>query len=380
MRIVQIAPYPLSSTHIHGGVEASVYGLAQEQSQANEVHVFDFPRIGGESVVEKDGKVIVHRYCNEGKRQFQTIKLVKRMAKDICTLYPEICHIHGTGLFSWLMYWKLRQKKQKVLVTIHGLVCVEKSKMLQKGVNIKKMLQYFYQGIVEKLFLSQLPFAIVDTVYVKEKVNVYPIRRKPEMFVIPQGINEDFFSMNCSANSRVLLSVGVISERKGHLLTLKAFERVREVGVEAKLIMAGSLADKIYFQKLQHAIEKSLFRNDISLYTNLSNNELKKIYQAAHLFVLHTEEESQGIVFAEAMATGMPIVSTMVGGVPYVIKEGVTGLLSEYGNVESFANAITLLLKDANLWQSFSTSAREISNRYHWSAINDKILELYSMA
>ena len=47
MRIVQIGAYPVSSDCIGGGVEASVYGLAQEQSLAHEVHVFDVPRIGG---------------------------------------------------------------------------------------------------------------------------------------------------------------------------------------------------------------------------------------------------------------------------------------------------------------------------------------------
>lgn len=380
MRIIQIAPYPQSSLHIHGGVEASVYGLAQEQGYANEVHVFDIPRIGGERKVVQDGRVMVHRYCNEGNRQFQTIRLVNRMVNDICALSPDVCHVHGTGLFSWQMYRRLRYKKQKVVVTIHGLVCVEKRKMLRKGITLKRVMQFFYQGMVEILFLSRLPFAIVDTVYVKEKVSRYPLCRKPEMFIIPQGINDSYFTIKCSVNSRILLSVGVISERKGHLLTLKAFERVREAGMEIMLVIAGSVADKIYYQKLQRAIEKSNFRNYITLCTDVSDKELKELFQSAHLFVLHTEEESQGIVFAEAMATGMPIVSTIVGGVPYVIEGGVTGLLSEYGNVESFANHMALLMNDDNLWQSFSTSAREASNMYHWSVICKKISEIYKMA
>lgn len=377
MRIVQIGWYPISSDRIHGGIEASVYGLAQEQSHANEVHVFDLPRIGGERKIERDGEVFVHRCCNEGGRQFQTIKSVKRIASEIIALNPEMCHIHGTGLFSWWMYRRLRRKKQIIAVTIHGLACVEKRKMLQKGVTLKLLLQFFYQGMVEKSFLSHLPFAIVDTEYVREKVNDYKIRRKPKMVVIPQGINESYFTMSCSTDSRVVLSIGAIGERKGHLLTLKAYEQVREAGTDAKLVIVGTVADRTYYQRLQDAIQKSNYHSDITLYVDLTSEDLKALYRAAHLFVLHTEEESQGIVFAEAMATGMPVVSTSVGGVPYVVINGATGLLSGYGDVESFANNISLLMKDGSLWKLYSASARQMSNRYHWSVISDSIVDLY---
>jgi glycosyltransferase involved in cell wall biosynthesis len=377
MLIVQIGSYPLSPDRIRGGVEASVYGLAQEQSNENEVHVFDTPRIGGDSAVETDGRVIVHRYCNKRSRQIQTIRLVKRMAAEICALNPDVCHIHGTSLFSWWMYRRLIRNKQKVVVTVHGLAYVEKRNMLKKRISIKRILQFFYQGNVEKRFLSHLPFAIVDTEYVKEKVNNYPIRRKPRMHVIPQGINECFFSINCSAHSNNVLSVGAIGERKGHLLTLRAFERVREMGLEAKLIIVGSVADKSYLQSLQKAIEESVYSKDIVLNVDLSDKDLKQMYQMAHLFALHTEEESQGIVFAEAMATGMPIVSTNVGGVPFVVQDGIWGLLSNYGDVESYVSHLAVLMKDKSIWQSFSSSAKQVSNRYHWSDICERIIALY---
>ena len=191
------------------------------------------------------------------------------------------------------------------------------------------------------------------------------------------GINESYFDISCSPDSRVVLSVGAIGERKGHLLTLKSFERVRLAGIEAKLMIVGSIAEQTYYQLLQKAIEESTFSNDITLHADLPEKDLMAWYQASHLFALHTEEESQGIVFAEAMATGMPVVSTLVGGVPYVVKDGVNGLLAQYGDVEGFANHIALLLKDDVKWESFSESAGQLSNKYHWSAIGDRIEDVY---
>lgn len=375
--IVQIGPFPLSSNHIQGGVEASVFGLAKAQSSTHEVHVFDTPRIGGSCVVEKIESVIVHRFCNLGGRQFEAGRQVAVMANEIQELHPEICHIHGTSLFAWLMHRELQRRKLSVVVTVHGLVRIEKLNALKKSISAKRIIQCLYQGWVEKRFLSHLPIAIVDTEYVKEKVNQYPIRRKPVMHVIPQGIDESFFSLNCSKDSQMVLSVGAIGERKGHILTLKAFELAEEKGMDARLVIAGTIADKQYLERLQKAIAQSKYKNQVSLFTDLTDEALKRLYEKAHLFVLHSEEESQGIVFAEAMATGLPIVATQVGGIPWIVRNEKNGFLTGYGDVEAFADNIQKLMSDVLLWQSMSDTSSEEAESYHWYTIKNKIIELY---
>lgn len=377
MRIVQIGSYPLSRDCVRGGVEASVFGLAQEQARNMEVHVFDIPRIGGKSNMDLDGKVIVHRFCNAGKRQVSASRRVKAMAAEIGVLQPDVCHLHGTGLFSWLMYRRLKRMDLNVVVTIHGLVLVEKWNMLKKGITPKRVLQYVYQGMVEKCFLTRLPVAIVDTEYVKEMVNRYPIRKKPLMQVIPQGVNKDFFRIHCSQVPRSLLSVGAIGERKGQLLTLEAFECVRKTGVDCSLILVGTVASQAYYKRLCEAIEKSEYRDDINLCIDVTGEELKAMYENAHVFVLHTEEESQGMVFAEAMATGMPIIGTNVGGVPCVVENGKNGLLSNYGDVNAFAKNIQCLMTSEALWQNMSKASVKAADNYHWTKIGERILQLY---
>lgn len=375
--IVQVGPFPLLSDHIQGGVEASVFGLAKAQNAMHEVHVFDIPRIGGSHVVENIEGIIVHRFCNQGRRQFAAGRQAVVMAEEVLALHPEVCHIHGTNLFAWLMYRELIRMKLHVIVTVHGLVRIEKLNALKKGISAKKIFQYLYQGWVEKRFLSHLPVAIVDTEYVISRVSQYPIRSKPVLHVIPQGIDEAFFSSNCSKDSRMILSVGAVGERKGHLFTLKAFELAVDKGMDAQLVIAGTIADKHYMERLQNAIAQSKYKKQISLYTDLTDKALKQLYEKAHLFVLHSEEESQGIVFAEAMATGLPIVATRVGGIPWVVENGRNGLLSDYGDVETFADSIQKLMSDISLWQSMSDISSEAAKVYHWYIISDRIIELY---
>lgn len=376
-RIIQIGPFPLSSDCIRGGVEASVFGLAKAQSVMHEVHAFDIPRIGGSHIVENIEGIAVHRFCNQGGRQFAAGRQAIVIAKEIETLHPDVCHIHGTSLFAWLMYRELKRMGMRVMVTVHGLVLVEKRNALKKGFTVKKLFQYLYQGWVEKRFLTQLSMAIVDTEYVKDMVNRYPIRRKPIMHVIPQGIDEVFFSMKCSKDSQMILSVGAIGSRKGHLITLKAFELAESKGMEAQLVIVGTVADKQYLNRLQNAIAQSEYGSQISLFTDVSDEALKRLYEKSHLFVLHSEEESQGIVFAEAMATGLPVVATRVGGVPWVVGHEKNGLLSAYGDVETFARHIQNLMTDASLWQTMSEISSETAHNYHWHTISDRIMELY---
>ena len=197
------------------------------------------------------------------------------------------------------------------------------------------------------------------------------------MHVVPQGISEEYFTLNCSFDSKVFLSVGAIMERKGHLMTLKAFEKLREAGVDARLVIAGVVASQSYLRQLKEAIRESKCREDVTLYTDSSDEEIRALYKQAHVFVLHSEEESQGIVFAEAMAAGLPIVSTSVGGVPYVVGHGNTGLLSNYGDVEAFAENMRCMMNDNEKWQSMSKASKVDSHCYHWTNINSSIMQLY---
>ena len=379
MRIVQIGSFPESSNCIRGGVEASVFGLAKEQSKESEVHVFDVPRMGGGYGVEMVEGITVHRFCNPGRKQFAAGRQVSSVSKEILALHPDICHIHGTNLFSWLMYRELKKMNLAVIVTGHGLVLVEKRNALKKHFSVKRLVQYCYQGWVEKRFLSRLPIAIVDTDYVKEMIMNYPIQNKPTMHVIPQGIEETFFSLRCSEKSNVVLSVGAIGERKGQLITLKAFELAENNGVQARLIIVGTVADKQYLKQLQNAIEQSSIRDKVLLFTDVSDKELMRFYEKAHLFALHSQEESQGIVFAEAMATGMPIIATIVGGVPYVVTHGECGLLSDYCDIDAFSENICRLMRDDELWHSMSDASRKAAQQYHWSSICLKIMNLYQL-
>lgn len=378
MSIIQIGPYPISPECIHGGVEASVYGLVQELAKSHTVDVFDIPRLGEKDRVERYGNLTIHRYTNPGTHNKDAVLRLKEMVRDIVALGPEVCHVHGTNAINKMIYFSLQHHGIKMILTVHGILREEKKQALLRKPSLKALYQYIVQSRDERELLEAASRIIVDTAYVEDKLKAYGLKHVPEMHVIPQGIDEVFYGIKCNPKSNLILCVGAISPRKGHIYTVEMFNRLRAKGVDAKLRIIGSLADKGYYEQLRQKIAESNYKEDISMEANLPREELLKAYAAAKLFVLHSREESQGIVFAEAMATGLPVVATKIGGIPYVVADGKSGMLCRYGDVDAMTNRVLLLIKDERQWNKFSEEAKEIATNYRWKDIAERIVELYN--
>lgn len=383
MNIVQVGPYPLSAECIRGGVESSVFGLAKELARSHVVDVFDYPRLAGKDTVERQGSLTIHRYKNLGKYNQDAIERDKEMLRDIVALHPDIVHIHGTGNLSGALYNAIKTYGIPVLLTVHGLLHVEKMNALRKHPSLKHLYQFIVQSRAEFDVLNKAQHIVVDTEYVSKQIEQLHVREKishlPWMYVIPQGIQQQYLSLLPTPTKEpIILSVGSISQRKGHLFLIKAFAKVHSKIPTVRLIIAGSLAEETYLAKMREEIDKCRLQDSIDILTNIPQEELLRNYQTASIYALHSQEESQGIALVEALAAGLPVVSTMVGGIPYVVKDGETGLLSVYSDIDSFARHMIRLLEDKDLRDKMAKSAREIAQNYSWKNIVQAIEIVYN--
>ena len=383
MNIVQVGPFPLSADCIRGGVESSVFGLVNELSNNHVVDVFDYPRINGKDSVERKGSLTIHRYNNHGKYNQDAFDRGKEMLRDIVALHPDIVHIHGTGKLSGALYSAVKDYGIPVLLTVHGLLHIEKKNALFKHPSLKHLYQLFVQSRAEFKVLNEAEHVIVDTEYVAEQIKHLYATKKishlPWMYVVPQGIQSQYLQASPKKSIiPTILSVGSISQRKGHLLLVKAFEIVHKTVPSAKLIIAGTLTEEVYYTQLKNEIEQQHLEQSVELLTNIPQEQLLRKYQEATIFALHSQEESQGIALVEAMATGLPVVSTLVGGIPFVVKNSETGLLSKYGDINAFANSMIKLLTNEEQRTKMSQSARIVAEDYSWSEIAKAIETIYN--
>ena len=95
-----------------------------------------------------------------------------------------------------------------------------------------------------------------------------------------------------------------------------------------------------------------------------NSNEIDKILCFSDLFLLPSESESFGLAALEAMACGVPVISSNTGGLPEVNEEGISGFLSNVGNVEEMAKNALFILKDKKRLAQFKNQAKESAFKF----------------
>ena len=168
-------------------------------------------------------------------------------------------------------------------------------------------------------------------------------------------------------NERVLIHVSNFRKVKRVEDVLRVFDKVRKV-MPAKLILVGDGPERPAIEKLCRELDTC---DDIKSLGKIVNPE--QVLAIADLFILTSETESFGLAALEAMAAKVPVISTNSGGLPEVNKNGVSGYMSNVGDVDDMAkNAISILKDDATL-AKFKTNAYEQAKKFDIA----KILPLY---
>jgi glycosyltransferase involved in cell wall biosynthesis len=103
-------------------------------------------------------------------------------------------------------------------------------------------------------------------------------------------------------------------------------------------------------------------------------------YANADIYVQAPSIDNMPLSLLEAFASGLPVVSTDVGGVPSMLRHGVDGLLVADNDADALANEVLTLLTDAALAQRFAESAHRTLAAYQWPVVRDGWLEAYRRA
>lgn len=142
-------------------------------------------------------------------------------------------------------------------------------------------------------------------------------------------------------------------------------------GIEATLTMVGPELDGSMQQCKELARQEGVCEQ-ITFTGKLSKQEWTKLSRDADVFINTTNYDNLPVSVIEAMALGMPVVSTNVGGVPFLIQNRENGLLVGVNDVEGMKTAIQLLLSDKDMASELSTSARNTAAGYDWQVLKHK--------
>lgn len=222
--------------------------------------------------------------------------------------------------------------------------------------------------------------AIADVVFAESNYtqDLLQGKTRPGALVLgPPGVDADFFA---PASSRpdpgAIICVGRLQDpRKNIRLLLEAYGVLCRHFAPPPLFLVGrqglSVTDMQYASQLGIA-------DKIRVFADVSWPQLRDLYQASSLFVLPSNEEGLGIVILEAMASGLPVISTDCGGPSTAVLQGETGLLTPVGDVYAFADAMRALLENKELsLQMGAVGRRRIEQRFSIESAGQVYLDVY---
>ncbi len=121
----------------------------------------------------------------------------------------------------------------------------------------------------------------------------------------------------------------------------------------------GPITDEVYFKNLKNLVSDLNCKKNVEFVGPIPNNNMNSIYNSSKLFLFTSKHEGQPGVILEAMACGLPILSTPIGIVPKLIHEGKNGFIIEKNNPKIIAEKISLLLSNEKLRKKIAIASRE---------------------
>jgi len=222
-------------------------------------------------------------------------------------------------------------------------------------------------GRWREILLRMTDFCVDAVTAVSKKVaDTHVSRRttkKDKMRVIYNGIEfkdyhiGDIFlmknNMGIEEGAFVALTVASLEAKKGHQYLLRALEILKDKGCKIKLLLVGDGRQK---EKLEREIIKKKLQNEVIL--TGERQDIAEFLRVADVFVLPSIWEGLPNSLLGAMAAGLPVVATAVGGVPEAVKDNETGLLVRAKDASALAAAIERIMNDKALREHLTQCAK----------------------
>lgn len=335
------------------------------------------------------------------------VSLEKQLENILREFTPDIIHCFGTEYPHTLAMSRACKDKQRLLIGIQGLCfkiadfyMADLPERIQKRYLLRDFLKrdnltsqqrkYVLRGGFEKETLRIARHVTGRTDW--DRAAVAEINPQAEYHFMNESLRSDFYKSrwqldNCEKYS-IFLSQGNYPLKGLHYL-LWALPDVLKQYPQTKVYVAGdvitrydTLMEKIkigsYGKYCLDLIRKGQLANKVCFVGKLDSAEMCERYLKSHVFLSSSSLENSPNSVGEAMLLGMPVVSSAVGGVPNLIKDGEEGLLYPHQDVEALASAIIRLFSNDEEAAALGKRAREHALQTHDPERNYKrLLEIY---
>jgi glycosyltransferase involved in cell wall biosynthesis len=241
----------------------------------------------------------------------------------------------------------------------------------------------FVRGLFNKSWQKKIVSKVLNNVDIKISVSnffsnalfgLFP--KHGNWLTVPNIVDDRFFAKPQTKNNSseiTYLNVGFLTPVKGQKSLLTAFARISEIKPNVKLLIGGDgplKEELISYSKELKIIEKVIFLG------NLSREEVRNYMISSDFFVLNSNFETFGVVLIEALAVGLPVLSTKCGGPEDIIND-TNGILIENHDQEALVDGLLNLYKNATKFNRELIS-EDCHNRFSSQAIANRLKDIYN--
>lgn len=355
MRVMMLGPFPRSPERVDGGVSAATMYLSEALARLPGVDLIGV-RIGGARVTRGPAAELGWPVVDLNLGRFAVSTFFRRQQRRLEALIrefkPDLVHAQGADASGYLA---LRSGKPAV-VTIHG-VLVECA-MLQARFRAR-MRELAQATVTERYVVGRAPDIIAISPYVSR---YYAARLRGSLHDVPNAVSPRYFSLERRPEAGTLLFAGRISRGKG-LIDLVRAVAIRPAAIR-RVVLAGSVPDTAFEDELRREIGRSGIPERFELPGLLEEDALLREFSRAAALVLPSFQETAPMVIQQAMAAGLPVIATRVGGIPFQVEHGRSGLLYDAGDVAALAARLAELMEDLRRAEALSAVARQHAAAY----------------
>lgn len=290
-------------------------------------------------------------------------------------MFEQIDIFHGLDQAGLPFFFK----KAKYVVTLHDVIAYVLPKLFP--FKLRLVLKAAFAAIPKRVDL-----VIAPSESAKEDIVRFLGVERERIVVIPDGVENRFQPVGDPVRSAAMrqkygvpheyiLFVGVLEPRKNIPTLLQGFSRLlaEKVGQGLKLVIAGGSGWGL--TGIGKQVQSLGLQDHVVFPGFIDEEDLPDLYRGAHLFVYPSLYEGFGLPILEAMACGVPVITSNTSSMPEVA--GDAALLVDPLNVEALASAMASVLLDKELKEALQRKGRARANHFSWETTARKTLESY---
>jgi glycosyltransferase involved in cell wall biosynthesis len=372
MRVAFVTAFPRDPELPHGGVEAVSVNLVRALSELDDLELDVVTHEAGRPQAEISlwNGVSIHRLPRSDRHVLtDAIGPGRRLVSSyVRNLRPDVIHAHD--VFG-LMVKGLPIPR---VFTIHGFIHGDTA---VSGTPLAWLRARAWRWIETSGWANQ-PHVISISPYVRERLSGIATG---VIHDIDNPISPAFFDIERREQRGRIFSAALICQRKNQIGLLEAFARLIQGGCDAELRLAGTISEPAYGQELQRRISAYGLTDRVKLLGSLSSTQVREELVTASAFALVSLEEGSPMGVEEAMAAGVPVVTSNRCGMPYMVRDGESGFLVDPLDSQDIAWRLGQLLADDELRVHMAQVGRRIAeDRFHPDVVARRTREVYRRA